>query len=50
MKKDDWNDVGKIEDVFYKEVEEEIKKRTGGTRVFIFDHSESENGRERVKD
>lgn len=32
-------DDEKIADVYYKEVEELLKKHTGGKRVFIFDHT-----------
>ena len=35
----DFTDDAKIEDVYYKEVEELLKKVAGAKRVFIFDHT-----------
>ena len=35
----DFDDEERIKDVYYKEVEELLKKQTGAKRVFIFDHT-----------
>jgi len=35
----DFLDEEKIKDVYYKEVEELLKKQTGAKRIFIFDHT-----------
>lgn len=35
----DFTDEEKITDVYYKEVEELLKKEVGAKRVFIFDHT-----------
>jgi len=39
LTEEDFYDDEKIKDVYYKEVEEQLKKSTGATRVFIFDHT-----------
>lgn len=35
----EFDDDKRIEDVYYKETEELLKKETGAKRVFIFDHT-----------
>ena len=35
----DFDDEERIQSVYYKEVEDLLKKVTGGKRVFIFDHT-----------
>ncbi|PSR97274.1 hypothetical protein PHLCEN_2v4337 [Hermanssonia centrifuga] len=35
----DFTDKAKIQEIYYKEVEELLKKQTGAKRVFIFDHT-----------
>lgn len=35
----DFTDEERIQDVYYKEVEEILKKEAGAKRVFIFDHT-----------
>ena len=35
----DFEDDEKIKDVYYKEIEELLKRETGAKRVFIFDHT-----------
>ena len=42
MKAEDFDDEKTIRELYYKESEEVYKKLTGATRVFIFDHSESD--------
>ncbi|GAA5946142.1 hypothetical protein JCM3765_000133 [Sporobolomyces pararoseus] len=39
MKYEDWENEEKIKGTYYKEVEELLKKVTGGSKVIIFDHT-----------
>ena len=35
----DFNDEEKVKTIYYKEIEELLKKETGAKRVFVFDHT-----------
>lgn len=41
MSKEDFGNDEKVKSVYYKEVEEALKKDTGASRIVIFDHSMS---------